>query len=76
MINKKMAYLISGLATICLISGIAIYRGVHAENIKVVDYKEPEEINENGYQITKYENVDAYDWIDEDNVLVMMQTFQ
>lgn len=71
MINKKMAYLISGLATICLISGIAIYRGVHAENIKVVDYKEPEEINENGYQITKYENVDAYDWIDEDNVLVL-----
>ena len=71
--NKKNIIIGSALVSIFLIAGLYFYTKVYSEKINVVSYKEPAQINESGYQITKYENLDAYDWIDDDNVLVLKE---
>lgn len=69
--NKKNIIIGSALVSIFVITGVYYCTKTYSQKINVVSYKEPAQINESGYQITKYENLDAYDWIDDDNVLVL-----
>lgn len=69
--NKKFIAMGLVLISTFSVTGAYCYTKAYSEKINVVSYKEPEKINESGYQITKYEDVDAYDWIDDDNVLVL-----
>lgn len=71
MINKKLMIIGSLLVAAALTVGVSLCTKAYTEKINVVDYREPEEINESGYQITKYEDVNAIQWIDENNVLAL-----
>ncbi|HCW52317.1 MAG TPA: hypothetical protein DG753_00940 [Clostridium sp.] len=69
--NKRFIAVGSVVVTMLLVIGTYYCTKAYSEKINVVSYKEPAQINESGYQTTKYENLDAYDWIDDDNVLIL-----
>ncbi|ADK15009.1 MULTISPECIES: hypothetical protein [Clostridium] len=74
MLSKKVLSLILAVG---VIGGVSAFQLTHhaiaksTQGIKVTAYKPSAKVNENGYQIDKYENIESTAWINENEVLTL-----
>ncbi|OAA95146.1 hypothetical protein [Clostridium coskatii] len=74
MLSKKVLSLILAVGVIGGVSAIQLNHHVIAkskQDIKVTAYKPSAKVNENGYQIDKYENIEGTAWLNENEVLTL-----
>jgi len=74
MLSKKVLSLILAVGFIGGVSAIQLTHHAIAkstQDIKVTAYKPSAKVNENGYQIDKYENIESAAWINENEVLTL-----
>ncbi|MDP4145921.1 MAG: hypothetical protein Q8936_15775 [Bacillota bacterium] len=74
MIGKKVLTLV---VVAVVIGGTSIFVTSHPtvaagnQNIKLLDYKPAAKVNENGYQIDKYENIESVAWLNDSEVVTL-----
>ncbi|OAA90538.1 hypothetical protein [Clostridium ljungdahlii] len=74
MLSKKVLSMILAVGFIGGVSAIQLTHHAIAkstQDIKVTAYKPSAKVNENGYQIDKYENIESAAWINENEVLTL-----
>lgn len=74
MVSKKILFLV---LVVGIAGGISTFEltqhtlAKSSQDIKVMEYKPSAKVNENGYQIDKYQNIESVAWINENEVLTL-----
>ncbi|APM37928.1 hypothetical protein [Clostridium kluyveri] len=74
MVSKKILFLVLVVGIAGGISTFELTQHTLAKStrdIKVMEYKPSAKVNENGYQIDKYQNIESVAWINENEVLTL-----